>query len=128
MILSIAIRELFLDANPLKDYIIQDDGAGQFIAQWNLPDPQPTPAEIDAAWAVWEAGQPARDARALEIAEAQPIAKTFYASHPAVTAFIRDLTPAQREAQISAMTLTQLRIVMVYIVEAVIADIKQKYL
>lgn len=61
MILSIAIQQLFPNADPIHDYIIQDDGSGPYIAQWNLPDPEPTPAELDAAWADFEAGQPARD-------------------------------------------------------------------
>ena len=44
------LEYLFPDANPLLDYIVQDDGEGQFIAQWNLPDTQPTQAELEAAW------------------------------------------------------------------------------
>ena len=34
---------------PGGDCLLQDDGAGPYIAQWNRPEPQPTPAEIAAA-------------------------------------------------------------------------------
>lgn len=73
MNLAIAIGQLFPDADPFGDYIVQDDGAGAYIAQFNLPEPQPTPAELDAAWALWEAGQPARD----ELAQQQVDAAAF---------------------------------------------------
>lgn len=86
---------------------------------WLALDNTPAPADVPTA------GQLARQ---LEIEQSHPIAKTFYASHPAITSFIRDNTPAQREAQIQAMTLAQLRTVVVYLVEAVVADIKQKYM
>jgi hypothetical protein len=39
------LRYLFPDAVPLVDYVVQ---SGQ-IADWNLPEPQPTPAQIAAA-------------------------------------------------------------------------------
>jgi|Deesub1362A_J573_1020465.scaffolds.fasta_scaffold00740_9 hypothetical protein len=41
---------LFPDAVPDRDYIVQDDGQGQYIAEWDLPDPQPTQAELEAVW------------------------------------------------------------------------------
>lgn len=34
---------------PGVDFVVRDDGAGAYIEQWNLPEPQPTPAEIAAA-------------------------------------------------------------------------------
>lgn len=52
MILSIALQQLFPNADPMRDYIVQDDsdGNGPYIAQWNLPDKQPSEAELLAAW------------------------------------------------------------------------------
>lgn len=79
----------------------------------------PTPADVPT---------PEQVAHTLEVSEAHGIAKAFYASHPAVTSFIRDLTPVQREAQIAAMTNSQLRTVVGYLVEAVILQIKRELL
>ena len=39
----------------LSDYVLQDDGAGVFIAEWNSASPQPTEAEIGAAHTEWQA-------------------------------------------------------------------------
>ena len=39
----------------LVDYVLQDDGAGVFIAEWNSASPQPTEAEIETAHAEWKA-------------------------------------------------------------------------
>lgn len=51
MNLTKAIQFIYPDAKP-NDYTVQDDsdGKGQFIAQWNLTQPQPTQAELEAAW------------------------------------------------------------------------------
>ena len=37
-----ALLFLFPDADPLRDYRVQDDGKGAYIAVWNLANPQPT--------------------------------------------------------------------------------------
>jgi ATP-dependent Clp protease ATP-binding subunit ClpA len=43
---------LYPEAKPFIDFVIQDDsdGSGPYIAAWNLPDPQPTEADLQAAW------------------------------------------------------------------------------
>lgn len=46
---SIAIEYLFPDIDMLNECVLQDDGSGPYIAQWNRPEPQPTQAEIEAA-------------------------------------------------------------------------------
>lgn len=46
--LSDAIFVLFPNADPLIDYLIQDDGKGQYIKSWNLTDPQPTVEALNA--------------------------------------------------------------------------------
>ena len=53
MITSTGLRNLGFVS--LTDYVLQDDGAGVFIAEWNSASPQPTEAEIEAAHAEWQA-------------------------------------------------------------------------
>lgn len=50
MNISLAISQLFPEADPLTDFLVSDQGDGQFIADWNLPDPQPTEDELRVAW------------------------------------------------------------------------------
>ena len=38
------------DSDPTRDWEVRDDGQGQFISVWNLPDPQPTEAELRVIW------------------------------------------------------------------------------
>lgn len=49
--LNTIIQHLYPAAEPLRDYLVRDDsdGEGPHIAEWHLPDPQPTPAELEAA-------------------------------------------------------------------------------
>ncbi|BFT75227.1 XkdW family protein [Paenibacillus sp. P36] len=46
------IISLFPHAQPLTDFIVQDDsdGNGPYIAQWHLEQPQPTEKELQSAW------------------------------------------------------------------------------
>ena len=44
------LQYLYPDADAMKDYIVQDDGEGAYIKKWNLAEPQPTQAELEAAW------------------------------------------------------------------------------
>lgn len=44
-----ALRYLFPNANPLRDYEIRDEGAGPYIAAWRLAEAQPSEAELQAA-------------------------------------------------------------------------------
>ena len=48
-----AIMHLYPDSKPLIDFIVQDDsdGNGPYIASWNLSDEQPTPAQLEQAYA-----------------------------------------------------------------------------
>lgn len=41
----------FPDASLIKDIIVQDDGQGLYIAQWNLDSSAPTDEEL-SAWAI----------------------------------------------------------------------------
>ncbi len=51
-----AIMHIYPTASPLYDFSVQDnsDGNGPYIAQWNLPEPQPTESELLAAWDAYQ--------------------------------------------------------------------------
>lgn len=38
----------------------EQDARGDFIQEWNRPEPQPTQAELDQAWIDWQAGADSR--------------------------------------------------------------------
>lgn len=57
MNLALAIRHLFPDADPMRDFRVEDNGSGQFLAVWNLEAPQPTPQQLDTAWVEVQAQQ-----------------------------------------------------------------------
>jgi len=42
-----------LGYEPETDFVLQDDGNGVYIAEWNHADPQPTEAEITTADTEW---------------------------------------------------------------------------
>jgi len=63
MKLANALKHLFPNADPLRDWIVQDDGTGAYIAAWHLPTPQPTPEQLQAASDAQES-QEAQDAQA----------------------------------------------------------------
>jgi len=44
---------------PHKDYVLQNDGDGVYIASWNSASPQPSVDDIEAAYAEWQAEQDA---------------------------------------------------------------------
>jgi hypothetical protein len=43
-----------LGFNPLDDFVLQDDGNGPYIKEWNSNKPRPTVADVEAAHAAWE--------------------------------------------------------------------------
>ena len=47
--LGAALKYLYPQSRPLIDWEVRDDGDGSYLFAWNLPTPQPTPAEIAAA-------------------------------------------------------------------------------
>jgi hypothetical protein len=50
MNLGRALAYLYPDAEPGRDYTVRAvEGSAPYIAEWNLPDPQPTEAELEAA-------------------------------------------------------------------------------
>ena len=38
----------------LTDFILQDDGNGPYIKEWNSSKPRPTVADVEAAHTAWE--------------------------------------------------------------------------
>jgi hypothetical protein len=69
MELAHALKYLFPDINFLTGQVeIWDhaDGSGPYIAVWNRPEPQPSWAELEAAWLAWQAGAPDRAKAAAE--------------------------------------------------------------
>ena len=50
MNIAITLQHLFPDSIDRVDWSVVDDGDGPFIAEWNLPDAQPTPEQLNAAW------------------------------------------------------------------------------
>lgn len=98
---------------------VAGNAAYDIYAAWVALGNEPEAADVPTA---------AQVAKALEMSEAGPVAKAFYDANPAVKAFVRDKTSAERKAEILAMSSNQLRVVVSYLVEAVIADIKRSYL
>lgn len=49
MELAKAIKELYPDAVPGKDFQLRDDGEGPYIWLWNLPDVKPSDSSLAAA-------------------------------------------------------------------------------
>ena len=60
-----------LISNEDGDFLLEDAGAGTYIAQWKSASPQPTEAEIETAHATWQAEQDAQ-AYARTRADAYP--------------------------------------------------------
>lgn len=52
MNIALSIMHLYPNAEPRIDFEVRDDsdGEGQYIAVWNLTEPQPTETELLAAW------------------------------------------------------------------------------
>lgn len=68
-----SILHKYPNADPLKDFRVQDDGEGQYIAEWNLPDPQPTVDELVVAWDTREANRKANEYKELRRKEYPPV-------------------------------------------------------
>lgn len=62
MNLALALRHLFPNADATRDFIVTNDRGVQAVAQWNLPEPQPTDAQLTEAWTAVQATQAAKDA------------------------------------------------------------------
>ena len=52
-----------LGFTPLDDFVLQDNGNGPEIDEWNSNKPQPSIAEIEAAYIAWGEEQSAKQIR-----------------------------------------------------------------
>lgn len=59
MITSKGLEQLGFD--PINDFVLQDDGSGTYIRDWNSASPQPSEAEIEAAHNEWQAEYDAQE-------------------------------------------------------------------
>jgi len=93
-----ALQHLFPSADPTRDYVVQDDGDGPRIAAWNLPDPQPTLAQLQAASDAYDAiaAQAASEAQALRT-------QVVSVAQSAVGVVITSLTAAQVRALLAVL-------------------------
>jgi hypothetical protein len=55
---ALAIKHLFPTAVPGRDFLVKDDGDGQYIAEWNLQENIPTEAELQSAWEAYRPPEP----------------------------------------------------------------------
>ncbi len=69
---------------PHKDYVLQNDGDGVYIASWNSASPQPSVDDIEAAHAEWQAEQDATQYQRDRQAEYPPIDEIVVALWEAV--------------------------------------------
>lgn len=90
MNLANALRYLFPNASPLRDYEIRDEGAGAYIAVWNLQAAQPTEAELQAASDAYDAAKAQADSDAAALRT-----RVRTVAQSAVGVLITDLTAAQ---------------------------------
>lgn len=98
MNLAHALRQLFPDASPITDYEIRDDGGGPYIAAWHLAEPQPTPAELQAASDAYDAAQAQADAAAAALRS-----QVVTVAQSAVGVVITSLTAAQVRALLAVL-------------------------
>jgi hypothetical protein len=90
--------------------------------------PEATQQQRNTAAAIVAAFDPAEaTTREAEINNAPGIAKSYFTSHQAAINFVR-LTPVEQEAQIDAMTTTQMKTLLKYLTIAVSFLIKRELL
>lgn len=93
-----ALKHLFPNANPQRDYEIRDDGDGARIAVWKLQAAQPTPAQLVAASDAYDA------ALALAASEATTLrTQVVTVAQSAVGVVITALTAAQVRALLAVL-------------------------
>jgi hypothetical protein len=93
-----ALVYLFPTANPLRDYTIADDGSGPRIIAWNLPQAQPTEAELQAASDAYDAAKAQADAAATTLRT-----QVVNVAQSAVGVVITNLTAAQVRALLAVL-------------------------
>ena len=67
MISSKGLEKLGFDKR--VDFVLQNDGSGTYIRDWNSSELKPTTADIEAAHAVWQAEHDAQEYARKRLAE-----------------------------------------------------------
>ena len=75
------------------DFVLQDDGAGAYIKEWNSASPQPTEAEIETAHAEWQAEY-----------DSQEYARNRQAEYPSIDELIVALWEGVVEERMASVT------------------------
>lgn len=110
MELDKALLQLFPDIDFFTEAKLHQEAGGEpFIIEWSRSEPQPAHAELDDAWAAWEAGQPARDAakaaivtQAMAVETAHGGALAWFESHPNA-ALLFNLSVVTLDAEIDSL-------------------------
>lgn len=68
-----------LGFTPEVDFSLQNDGDGTFVARWISASPQPSEAEIEVAYAEWQAEYDAQEYARLRKAEYPSIEECVHA-------------------------------------------------
>ena len=77
----------------LVDYVLQDDGSGTYVKEWNSVSPQPTEAEIETAHAEWQSEY-----------DAQAYARNRQAEYPSIDELVVALWEGVVEERMASVT------------------------
>lgn len=53
-----AVKHLFPNANENEDFVILNNGEGDFIAEWHIDSQQPTQEQLNIAWDQYQSNPP----------------------------------------------------------------------
>jgi hypothetical protein len=76
-----------------EDFVLQDDGSGTYIRDWNLSELKPTTADIEAAHVVWQAEH-----------DAQEYARNRLEEYPSIDELVVALWEGVVEERMAAVT------------------------
>lgn len=107
MNIALSIIYLYPKANPMTDFIVQDDsdGKGPYIALWNLDKPQPTETELLSAW---EAYQEAEANKTPVLSEIEQVREELAQMQIALTDNYAQLLAAQDDATSAQLALAEM--------------------
>lgn len=94
MNISLAIRFLFPNVDPMFDFEVWDNGDGPYIAVWNQEQPQPTEAELQTAWEAYQKAEVNKPPKLTEMEKLQQENALLKAQNAALserTDFIEDI-------------------------------------
>jgi hypothetical protein len=65
--IPICINQIYPNARSGVDFVVRDDGQGQFISLWNIDAPKPTTEELAVAWEQYLLNPPPKQKTQIEI-------------------------------------------------------------